>query len=250
MILVRSWLCKFSAGGGDKKGQVWYSVLLAVASAFLVLTVSVAVPLVCRPFYYVHITALDLPGSSGHTAAEIREAYDEMMDFCMKGEPFGTGVLRWSESGMRHFADCAALFRLDFQVMAIAAVVLALCGVFYWKGYRPARFWGRGPLFWSAAALAFGFLVVAGFAAADFDRAFVIFHRMFFAGKDNWIFDPRYDEIINVLPEIFFRNCAILIITVMFALCIGLAVADIAFGFLWRRRGKGDWDRQWRGGNG
>jgi integral membrane protein (TIGR01906 family) len=52
---------------------------------------------------------------------------------------------------------------------------------------------------------------VGGLAALDFNRAFVIFHHIFFPGKDNWMFDPRTDEIILVLPQEFFRNCAILI---------------------------------------
>lgn len=46
---------------------------------------------------------------------------------------------------------------------------------------------------------------------ADFDKAFVVFHHLFFPGKTNWLFNPETDEIIQVLPEAFFRDCAILI---------------------------------------
>lgn len=208
---------------GEKK---WVTVLWSIILMLLVLSVSIAVPLVCRPFYYIHINALDLPEKTGFTAEEIREAFDEMMDFCVYGEPFGTGVMKWSEDGMSHFADCAKLFRLDFSIVAISAVGLLLCLFLWYRGLRPASLAGRGPLFWSGSVLAVGFVVIAALVAANFDRAFVIFHQIFFPGKDNWIFDSRTDEIIRVLPQAFFRNCAILIVGVLFLLCAVLAWTD------------------------
>jgi integral membrane protein (TIGR01906 family) len=75
--------------------------------------------------------------------------------------------------------------------------------------------------------LAASFLIIAGLAAMDFDRAFVTFHHLFFPGKSNWIFDPRVDEIINVLPEVFFMNCAILIVVIMFVLCAVAILFDL-----------------------
>lgn len=212
-----------------------YSAALTAALMLFVLSASIAVPLYCRPFYYAHIRALNLAESSGHTETEIREAYDEMMDFCMDGKPFGTGVLRWSESGKAHFADCAVLFGLDVSVLkASAAILLLLAAAARFTGVRPLRVLGRGPCFWSGSLLAGVFLALAALAATGFDRAFVTFHHLFFAGKDNWIFDPAYDEIINVLPEVFFRNCAILIALVLFALCALLVAGDF---FLSRTRG-------------
>ncbi|MCD8221898.1 MAG: TIGR01906 family membrane protein [Clostridiales bacterium] len=218
-----------------KENNIYTGVVIAALMAF-VLSVSVAAPLVFRSFYYAHIEALDLATQSGYTSEEIREAYDEMMDFCMKGEPFGTGVLKWSESGKDHFADCAVLFHLDFQVMLASVLILIGCLIVYRKyPICSKRFFNRGPFFWAGGLEALGFLVIAGLAALDFDRAFVIFHHLFFPGKDNWVFDPWEDEIILVLPEIFFRNCAILIVGVMFVLCAVLIGIDIALSL--HRRG-------------
>lgn len=203
-----------------------YTLALIVGLMALVLSASIAVPLLWRGFYYLHITALDLPGQTGWSAAEIRAAFDEMMDFCVLGKPFGTGVLKWSQSGYEHFADCAVLFRLDFYVLGLSAAVLAVLAVMHRRGFRAVTMLGRGPMFWAGCALAVSFVVIAGLAALDFDRAFVIFHSLFFPGKTNWIFDWRTDEIILVLPQVFFMNCGILIVGVLFALCIGLMVGD------------------------
>ena len=76
--------------------------------------------------------------------------------------------------------------------------------------------------------------LVAGLAALDFNRAFTVFHAIFFPGKDNWIFDPAVDQIILVMPEVFFRNCALLIGGVLLACCAGLVLWDV----LARRRSR------------
>ena len=54
-------------------------------------------------------------------------------------------------------------------------------------------------------------VVLGILAALDFNRAFVVFHSIFFPGKSNWIFDYRTDPIILVLPQNFFMHCAMLI---------------------------------------
>ena len=210
-----------------RKENTLYGIIATIALIFFVLTAAIAVPLVCRPFYYAHIQGLHLPETTGYTEQEIREAYDEMMDFCMKGEPFGTGVMKWSEDGKNHFADCAVLFHLDFRVLGTCTLILIICCILYLRGLRPKLLLGRGPLFWAGSLLMTGFLVITAISATDFDRTFVIFHHIFFPGKTNWIFYYDVDQIINVLPEVFFMNCAILIVSVLFLLCILEIVVDI-----------------------
>ena len=77
-----------------------------------------------------------------------------------------------SADGRDHFVDCKGLFDLNAALLLGSGAVLA---------------------------------------ALDFDRAFVVFHSLFFPGKTNWVFDWYHDPIIRVLPQEFFRNCAILI---------------------------------------
>ena len=207
------------------------TLLLAVAAAAVLLSGAIAVPILCRPFYYAHIDPLQLEEATGYTRAEIKTAYDEMLDYCLGGDEFSTGVLRWSESGKAHFTDVRVLFLLDLKVLAVSAAVLVLALIAArLAGLRPARLAGRGPAFWAGAGLGGLFLLMAGLAALDFDRAFVVFHSLFFPGKTNWLFDPRTDEIINILPEVFFCNCAILILAVLVLGCAGLIVGDLWAG--------------------
>lgn len=201
---------------------------LTVILALLVLSASIAVPILFRPFYYIQIDALRLPERTGWPEEVIREAYDEVLDFCVLGTPFGTGELSWSESGRSHFADVRVLFRADFLVLGVtavsAALLLFLRRLHRLEFYRPA---GRGPGFWAGVLAAGLVLAVGALAALDFSRAFTVFHAVFFPGKDNWLFNPATDEIILIMPERFFLNCALLIGAVLLSACGALIAGDL-----------------------
>ena len=207
------------------------SLLLSLLLALAVVSGSVAVPLLCRPFYYAHIGPMGLE-DYGLGREEIIRAYDEMMDFCLgRREDFSAGVLAFSPSGADHFADVRGLFLLDLWVLGLSLAGLAGLTVYGWRRrVRPRRLLGRGPGFWAALGLGALFLTVGGLAALDFDRAFTIFHTLFFPGKDNWIFDWRTDPIILFLPQAFFRNCALLILALLLFWCAVLLWADFRTG--------------------
>ena len=209
------------------KHSRFYFVILTAALMLLALSAAIAFPILFRPFYYAHIAALDLPGRTGWSAAEIRDAYNEMLDFCILGTPFGTGVLRWSYSGMAHFADCAQLFRLDFAVLGASTLTLGGCAVAHRCGVRAVRPLGRGSAFWAGSLLAAAVILLAALTALNFNAAFVFFHHLFFPGKDNWLFDPATDQIILILPELFFRNCAIAIAALLLIGCAILILWDL-----------------------
>ena len=215
------------------------SLLSALLTALAVLSGSIAAPLLCRPFYYAHIGPMGLAEYVGLTPEQIRQAFNQVMDFCLGLRPdFAAGVLPWSQSGADHFADVRRLFLLDLWVLGLSLAGL-LCLLVYsrFKRVRPYCFRGRGPGFWAAAGLAIVFLAVGGLAALDFDRAFVIFHALFFPGKTNWLFDYREDPVILILPEEFFRNCALLILALLMLWCAVLIFADLWAGKRRKQRG-------------
>lgn len=205
------------------------SLFTGVFTALLVLSASIAVPLLCRPFYYAHIKSLNLDGYTGLSVEQIKEAFDQMMDYCLGLRPdFAAGVLPFSVSGASHFADVRVLFLLDLWIAVISLAALVILFVLSRKRkLTPAPLLGHGPGFWAAIGLGGLFLIVGGLAATNFERAFVVFHSIFFPGKTNWLFDWRTDPIILLLPEDFFRNCAILILALLVFWCVVLIAADL-----------------------
>lgn len=195
------------------KGQTLLSLLFALALFCFILTVSIGLPIYCRPFYYLQIDALELEAYSGFTKAEIREAYDEVLDYLtLPGKAFGTGVMAHSQEGAAHFADCKVLFDLNAAVLLASGACLLVLTLLRRAGKAaPYRLGRRSSAFYAGLSAILLPVVIGALAALDFDRAFVIFHSIFFPGKDNWIFDWRTDEIILVLPQEFFMHCAMLI---------------------------------------
>lgn len=196
-----------------------YSIWLALALSLFAISAGIAAPILSRGFYAMHIKALHLPEQTGWTAEEIQGAYDDVMNYLLKDAEFGTGVLRWSESGKAHFADVRRLFQLDLWMAGISGAVILFSLVIFRKT-KPYRFAQRGPSFWAGVSVVSLFAVIGVLGAIDFDRAFTVFHSIFFPGKTNWLFDPSEDQIIQILPEAFFRDCAILAIACIFLLCM------------------------------
>lgn len=198
----------------------------AVLIALVILSGSIALPILCRPFFYMHIKPMNLGAMVGLTEEGVKTAYNEMMDYCTGvSNTFSAGQLPFSQEGASHFADVQKLFVLDLRVLAVSGVLLLT--LLLWQRKKPVRLLGHTPGFWGAIGLGVSFLVIGGLAALDFGRAFVIFHKLFFPGKDNWLFDSRKDPIINMLPAEFFRNCAVLILVSILLACGILIVYDI-----------------------
>ncbi len=201
------------------------SVLLSVTLAVFFFSTAIAVPILCRPYYYWQARFLKLAEQTGWTEPVIYEAYNEVMDYLVGDAPFGTGSLEWSESGKSHFADCKRLFRLDFTLLAVSAALLAVLILLRLTNRISFHnFMNRSPSFWSAAGLTFLFSLCALWALLDFDGLFTAFHTVFFPGKTNWIFDYRTDEIILILPEAFWAHTGALVL----GICIGGSVLTAA----------------------
>ena len=200
------------------------SLLCALCVFFFLLTAAIGLPIYIRPFYYAHIEAFDLPARSGYTAEQIRAAYDEVLDYLtLPGKEFSTGVLPHSAEGKAHFEDCKVLFDLNASILVGSGLALAVL-FFLRKKWGPYRIGKHSAYLWAAVLSVTAPIAIGALAALDFDRAFVIFHSIFFPGKTNWVFDWYADPIIRVLPQEFFMDCAILIGVGLITMAVGILV--------------------------
>ena len=203
--------------------------LLAVAVALLTVTFSIGLPIYFRPFYYMQIEALDIPQRTGLSYGEVKDSYDELLDFLtLPGREFSTGAFPHSESGKSHFEDCKVLFDLNAAVLIISLVAIVLLSVLVRRGvFRLWRPFGLHFSFSSGVYTIGLFAILALLVSANFDLAFEVFHAVLFPGKTNWIFDARTDPIIRAMPQAFFMNCAILIVSSIILISAGLITVSI-----------------------
>ena len=193
------------------------SAIFVIAIVVLTITFSIGLPIYVRPFYYAHIPSIQAEFEEYLDVSVPREmiveAYDEVLDFLTKNNrEFGAGELPFSEEGKGHFEDCKVLFDLNKYAFIVSlAIVVALIVLNRLGLIRLARPFGRSLTVVAGIGMLVLFLTLGIVVAQDFNTAFTIFHKIFFPGKDNWMFNPYTDPIILFMPQRFFMHCAILI---------------------------------------
>ncbi len=210
--------------------NITLSAVFITALVLFMLTFSIGLPIYCRFLYYIQINTLNLPEKTGWSYAEIKQAYDNCLNFCtLPNVEFSTYPLKWTENEAAHFADCKVLFNLNFWVLLSSGIItLALTVLNRLKVitlYRP--FGHRAYLMSAVIAIALPVIIIFLVLIVGFDKAFTVFHSIFFPGKTNWVFYPETEQIIQVMPEQFFMNCAIVIACGLIAFSVALITADL-----------------------
>lgn len=199
----------------------WTDIPTGICFAIALLALGLGIAINLRPLYYLNIKWLNLSESSGLNAVVIKENYNALIDYC---SPFYKGdlvfpSLRASASGISHFAECKTIF----NVIYIAGLI---CLLFTVASFIIKHKNGEYKYLRTAAIITFVLPVIVGIASLiSFDALFLLFHKLVFSNND-WMFDPVTDPIINLLPETYFLECAMIIAFVMF---VGAAVALIVF---------------------
>lgn len=209
------------------------TVLLCIFTIILTITFSISLPIYIRPFYYAHIKPCNLVEVTGKTEEQIKEAYNEVLDFLtLPGKEFGVGDFSYSKYGRSHFEDCKVLFDLNIIMLFVSVLGIALLYFLKRKKvFEISRPFGRHFTFTCGLFTLILFGIIGLLASINFSKAFVIFHKIFFYGKDNWLFDYDMDQIITALPQEFFLNCAVLIAISI----ITISVILVIFGSISRK---------------
>ena len=202
--------------------------IYGLSFVLLALTFSIAIPILWRDFYYFHIDLLNIVEATGVSRSDLIYSFNELMDSLVFYKEFGEGVFEHSVSGMNHFLDCRILFTLDLVTLSISFVVFLVYFILIKTKkiivYRPA---GMSILFYTSFVPILLLGALAIYALIDVNSAYTFFHAVLFPGKDNWVFNPRTDPIINALPEQFFLDCGILIFSVLLVILLSVITYNI-----------------------
>lgn len=199
--------------------------VLPILITLFIISASAVFTLNFRPLYYHDISSLNIEETSGYSENVIRENYDALIDY---NSVFHRGSLDlslpMSREGRIHFQDVKRIFDV-LQILCVLSLIGSLIlGIRAWKqGYR--------GFLKSAAVLSVFLPVTAGILIAfNWDNAFILFHELMFS-NDYWLFDERTDPVINILPDEFFLQCALLIILLILA-------ASLIMGLIYLRQKK------------
>lgn len=211
-----------------KVGRFFNTLVYALSFIVLVVTFSIAIPILWRDFYFFHIDLLNITEAAGCSKSDLIISFNELMDSLVFYKPFSEGVFDYSISGMNHFLDCRILFTLDLVALPISFIIflvyIILIKLNFIKVYRIK---GMSILFYASFVPIVVLGALAIFALIDVNSAYAFFHAVLFPGKDNWVFNPYTDPIINALPEQFFLDCGILIFGVMLLILFAVIIFNI-----------------------
>ena len=230
--------------GIRRSGAVCLALGLAVWIFILILTALHAVGTDAGLYYREQARAQALP-LAGISDGDLK-TLDEALAAYLAGDPSGLlpdgenvvsmavpGEIRpaFNEREMAHLEDCAALFALLRKVrsrLVAWGVLLTALGARLLHHRRRIR---RAALL-SPLILLIPLGAFAAWAAADFDAAFIFFHKMLFR-NDLWLLDPRTDLLIRICPESMFMDMGARVGLWSLAALAGVPLVVTGFTIIW-----------------
>jgi integral membrane protein (TIGR01906 family) len=195
----------------------------------LVLLFSSLQALVFQPAYFSwQFERYHIEEATGMEKEDLLDTMDEVMAY-LQGKRDDLVIISrvrgmereiFGEREKDHMVDVQNLFLAGFWIRNISLLLLlASLYTLYRKGSGVLT--ARAVAFASWLPLSLG-LVLGLVVSLDFSRYFVIFHEIFF-DNDLWLLNPNTDILIQMLPEGFFMDTALLatVLFVFLSLCIG-----------------------------
>ena len=200
---------------------------LAVATATAIVIVALAI----LPFLSPAWVAFEQGRASaaewtGFAPERLRSVTDAILHDLVIGPPTfdlaldGVPVLKPTEQS--HMRDVRGVFAGFYALVVAAGVVLA--GAAFLTRRSP----GSRSAIWAAIRaagkwLAVAIVVVGAVMAIAFDAAFEVFHRLFFK-TGTYNFDPRTDRLVQLFPDQFWSETAMVVGGVILAAAIAVTV--------------------------
>lgn len=187
--------------------KVFTNVLITIFAFIFLLLFSTTIVTKAKPIYYTSINKFDIIEDSGYDKKTVVENYSYIIDYLFNDETeFHLPSMEYSEDGATHFYEVKQLYNLAEKVMVVTFILLCLLIIFYNKRFKDFKY-----LKYISISLVSVPLLIILIVSSNFDFFFTLFHKLLF-NNNKWIFDPRFDPIITVLPEEFFSLCAFLIV--------------------------------------
>jgi integral membrane protein (TIGR01906 family) len=197
----------------EKKYPKANRVLVVLTSLLMSITLlisSVKFTLNFTPLYKFDINFLKIEQLINLSKEDILKNYTTLISYLKtsyKGD-LSFPTLPMSNPGRIHFVEVKNIFVVLNYAM-YGALFLSIIGIIYCIKKRDYLFLKLNSIFLFIIPV----LLAIPFAV-DFDKTFTIFHKLVF-NNDYWLFDPKTDPIINILPQEFFLHCAVLILVII-----------------------------------
>jgi integral membrane protein (TIGR01906 family) len=179
------------------------------------ISIAVVFTVFFKPLYYFDIKYLHINNYVSMDIDTIKKNYDALIQYqsIFYHNELVLPDFVMSTTGKIHFEEVKRIFVI-LQLLCILLPIITIPMIYKNVKDKEYDFLKLTSIF-SIGIPA----IIALIASADFDRAFVLFHKIAFR-NNYWIFDARTDPVINILPENFFMHCFIMIVCIVIILSI------------------------------
>ena len=209
----------------------------ALCLLVLIVCQSIIFPTFFMPFFRQQYASQDIAASIGMSDEELMYVTVELLDYMrarrddlddIRATVEGVEQEFFSERDKAHMIDVRVLYDRLFMVRNVAFwAFLAMLGLMAITKSPVRHLLAR-----CSREVMAGFLLIsaitAGAIAIDFDRAFVIFHLIFF-DNDLWILFPPRDRLVMMVPLQFFINISIFIGGLLLGASVIIIVASTLY---------------------
>ena len=170
-----------------------------------------------KPLYYYDVVNLNVEQDSGLNIATIKTNYSYVINFLNESSPsdFTLPTLTSSADAKIHFFEVHKIFAFMnyFLYFSLLFIIISIIITIKNKMYLYLKI--------SGIALMALPLILIPILLTNFTEYFDDFHKILFR-NNFWLFDPKNDPIILILPESFFLHCliAIVLLSVIFGLIL------------------------------
>lgn len=201
-----------------KKENLIVKWTLPLALSIVIISFAALFALYFRGLYYWDIDYLGIPQSSHLSKEKIISNYNVLIDYLTDKDitELELPSFGMSKQGKIHFEDVKNIFNMLKKTIYIIGLY-SLIGVvisLFQKNYS----------FLKHTAISTVSIPLCGltFAMINFDKSFIIFHKMAFR-NDYWVFDPALDPVITMLPQEFFMHSFLLIVATVILISLILS---------------------------
>lgn len=187
-----------------------FQILFALFFSLFIISLAVKLTLLFKPLYYFDIEYLNIEKISGYSRDEIIKNYNYVINYLLtpKIQEFNLPSIPYSTVGQIHFKDVKNIF-VSIDIMLIISLAISTVGLWLSVKLKDFRFLKQT----ATTLLVLPLTLMVAFVI-NFDKSFIIFHKIFFR-NGNWQFDPEFDPIINILPQEFFFHAALFILVLI-----------------------------------
>lgn len=211
----------------------WFNTFISLLAGLIIILIllltSVEFVAFNGAYYQWHYQAHHIMATTGMSQDDLMYVTGEMLDY-LKGyrDDLKMSALIWGEETQvfneresLHMIDVRDLFVIGRTIRNIGLLFIIVFFILVFRLYRKKM----GTLLVGINRVIVGFwsvlILMVVLISLDFNVAFTLFHQIFFT-NDLWLFDPRTDVLIQMVPLSFFITTASLIF-IIFLLLSGMA---------------------------